>query len=79
MDASPEMLEYLQRIPALIYKSDDLGYVPTEQKEPLEKFVEQLIGRYMGTSPKKGYSYTWIPNHLQDANGDLSPRSFLKC
>ena len=75
---SPEMVEYLQQIPSLIYKSDDWGYVSIEQKEPLEKFVEQLIGRYMGTSPKKGYSYTWIPNHLQDANGNLFPRFFLK-
>ena len=33
----------------------------------------------MGASPKKGDSYSWVPNHLQDANGDLAPRSFLKC
>ena len=38
-----------------------------------------LIGRYIGASPKKGDSYSWVPNHLQDANGDLAPRSFLKC
>lgn len=79
MDDFPEMVGYLQQIPSLISANDNWGYIPTEQREPLEKFVEQLIGRYMGASPKKGYSYTWIPNHLQDANGDLSPRSFLKC
>ena len=38
-----------------------------------------MIGKYMGKNPKKGLSYTWVPNHIQDANGDLSPRPFLKC
>ena len=33
----------------------------------------------MGSTPKKGKSYSWPPNHLQDANGALSPRPFLKC
>ncbi len=26
-----------------------------------------------------GISYTWVPNHIQDANGKMAPRSFLKC
>ena len=27
---------------------------------------------------KKGITYRWIPNHLQDADGRIAPRSFLK-
>lgn len=33
----------------------------------------------MGKDPKRGFSYSWVPNHIQDANGAVSPRPFLKC
>jgi hypothetical protein len=32
----------------------------------------------MGSGAKKGITYRWIPNHLQDAGGRIAPRSFLK-
>lgn len=28
-------------------------------------------------SVKRGYPYTWLPNHLADGHGEISPRSFL--
>ena len=31
----------------------------------------------MGTGPKKGYAHRWIPNHLQDAQRRVVPRSML--
>ena len=31
----------------------------------------------MGTDPRRGFPYTWIPNHLEDADGRVSPRSFV--
>jgi hypothetical protein len=74
-----EMIEYMQQIPELILEDPTLGYVPTESKEKIKEFVDLFIGQYMGTSPKKGESYLWTPNHLQDAKGELAPRSFLKC
>lgn len=76
-----EAVDYLQRIPGLISQEmdPDLGYIPTEQKNKIEAFVTMMIGTYMGNSPKKGKSYFWFPNHLQDAKGALAPRSFLKC
>lgn len=78
---SPEAVAYLNQIPQLIRSDPDpmLGYIPTEKKDKIQKFVEMLLGIYMGNSPKQGRSYSWVPNHLQDANGALSPRSFLKC
>lgn len=36
-----------------------------------------LTGRWMGTDPRRGIPFTWIPNHLGDANQKVSPRSFL--
>ncbi|WP_420463148.1 KGGVGR-motif variant AAA ATPase [Candidatus Palauibacter sp.] len=41
-----------------------------------DKFHE-FAGPWMGTDRRRGYPYTWIPNHLADAGGKVSPRSFL--
>ena len=40
------------------------------------KFHE-VAGPWMGRGPKRGSPYTWIPNHLADIEGRVSPRSFL--
>lgn len=78
-EQTQEMLSYMSDIPGLVQENQSIGYLPTENEETLKVFIVKLIGRYMGSSPKKGDSYSWVPNHLQDANGDLAPRSFLKC
>ena len=36
-----------------------------------------ISGPWMGRGPKRGFPYTWIPNHLADTHGLVSPRSFL--
>ena len=36
-----------------------------------------IAGPWMGRGPKRGSPYTWIPNHLSDTQGMVSPRSFL--
>lgn len=36
-----------------------------------------IAGPWMGTDPRRGFPYTWLPNHLADALGQVSPRSFL--
>lgn len=76
-----ETVSYLRKIPELITADSDpaLGYIPSNEQKKMEAFVKMLIGTYMGSSPKKGKSYSWPPNHLQDANGALAPRPFLKC
>ena len=40
------------------------------------KFHE-VAGPWMGTDRRRGFPYTWIPNHLADTEGRVSPRSFL--
>lgn len=37
-----------------------------------------LAGRHMGTDYRRGVTYKWLPNHLQDGAGQVSPRSFLR-
>lgn len=76
---SDEMLQYLSDIPNLIQENESIGYVPTNDVNQIKKLITKMIGPYMGSSPKKGDSFSWVPNHLQDANGDLAPRAFLKC
>lgn len=74
-----EMTEYLQNIPGLIIENKtDLGLTATSNEKLFEELIEMMIGKYMGTNAKKGITYRWIPNHLQDAGGRIAPRSFLK-
>ncbi|MCO7272249.1 hypothetical protein NHH00_03635 [Cellulosimicrobium cellulans] len=46
-------------------------------REELERALHLIASRHMGTNHRKGYTYTWIPNHLADGRGQVSPRSFL--
>jgi hypothetical protein len=48
----------------------------TDEKK-LREIVEAIAGPWMGRSHKRGFTYTWIPTHLADAAGRVSPRSFL--
>ena len=41
------------------------------------KIFDMLAGRWMGTNAKRGFPFTWLPNHLADSKGQVSPRSFL--
>ncbi len=76
-----EMEAYLKSVPDLIQpqKYDALGYVPEDSEEAFRRLTEKMIGQYMGKNAKKGVSYAWVPNHIQDANGEMAPRAFLKC
>ena len=77
---SEAVLRYLSGIPGLMQGKDVLpGYSPAEKLPVLEAFASRLVGKYMGDSPRKGFTFDWIPSHLQDAKGRMYPRSFLKC
>ncbi|MGH3872589.1 MAG: hypothetical protein ACRDSR_13960 [Pseudonocardiaceae bacterium] len=39
--------------------------------------LELIASKYMGTDHRKGFTYTWLPNHLADGRQQVSPRSFL--
>ncbi|MFA7241273.1 MAG: hypothetical protein WC091_14270 [Sulfuricellaceae bacterium] len=61
-------------------KVDDVYPLPRELtagEQPLRRIVEALAGTWMGTTAKRGFTFTWIPTHLSDAKGRLSPRSIL--
>lgn len=47
------------------------------EDDKLRPVIEAIAGKWMGTNAKRGFTYTWIPTHLADAAGRISPRSFL--
>ncbi len=54
--------------------------VPTplrSNEEAQQRLWHQLAGRWMGTRERQGDTYPWLTNHLGDACGRVSPRSFL--
>jgi hypothetical protein len=56
-----------------------LGYLPPAffPESRQKAFVDHLVGEQMGKGVKKGYTYRWIPNRLQDARVRIVPRSLL--
>ena len=47
------------------------------QESRQRELFHTLAGPWMGRGPKRGFPYTWIPNHLADTEGLVSPRSFI--
>ena len=73
--SSQAVSSYLDLTPGLISgRNTSSGHRPTDNRKVMEAFIKNLIGEYMGKDPKKGASYSWIPGHLQDADGSLVPR-----
>lgn len=60
-------------------KNKLLGWMPPlELDERAQRnFGTALVGPYMGAGPTKGFSHTWLINHLQDAHLQVTPRSLL--
>jgi len=63
-------------------RADDIDVYPIPQPLRQDETVQQAVlhdmaTRYMGTNRRRGRTYTWLPNHLADAKGQVSPRSFL--
>lgn len=55
-----------------------VGVVP--ETLPLDKakaLVDAMAGEFMGTDKKRGRVFSWLPLHLSDARGQVSPRTFL--
>lgn len=76
-----DLVSYLKDVPDLLQAEENqaLGYLPGDSEKAFEAFVAKMIGKYMGSNAKRGESYAWVPNHIQDGNGEMAPRAFLKC
>jgi len=79
---SKEFRDVCNRMFKQKWKRHDLGIwmIPEEMRrlESVQQTVfHELVGKWMGTDAKRGNTYTWLPNHLGDGYGQVSPRSFL--
>jgi hypothetical protein len=46
-------------------------------KESQRHVFHAITGPWMGRDRRRGFPYTWLPNHLGDTRKQVSPRSFL--
>lgn len=65
VSASPDGQKPLFAVPRL-----------SNEEDQREKF-HAISGPWMGANARRGFPYTWVPNHLADTEGRVSPRSFL--
>lgn len=71
----------LARGQQIVWVSDGTVSLPpqlTRNAAVQERMFVQLAGRYMGADHRKGKTFTWLPAHLADGFGVVTPRSFLK-
>ncbi len=62
------------------YEDGNVWTVPLKlriEEEAQRKVFHAITGPWMGRDRRRGFPYTWLPNHLGDAGGQVSPRSFL--
>ncbi|EPE7165735.1 hypothetical protein ACSMAE_003095 [Cronobacter sakazakii] len=60
-------------------KYDNIRRWPLAYNKLIQKDAMSLLaGPYMGKNYKKGGTYDWPYKHLADANGKVTPRSFIK-
>ena len=78
-EASPMLLAWLKGTKHGFFLEDKpIGWMPGPMPEEVQKaFADRLAGEVMGAGARKGYTYRWIPNHLQDAQTRVVPRSVL--
>jgi hypothetical protein len=53
-----------------------LGFIASSENAQRACFV-RLAGPWMGSSRKRGATYSWLVQHLADARGETTPRGFL--
>jgi hypothetical protein len=78
-NSGQEMADYLGTLPNFLKETNTpLGITITSSEYYHQFMIEKIIGRFMGENPRKGFTYSWIPNHLKDAGGRIYPRAFLQ-
>lgn len=80
-DFGPEFREATSRESGAEWSVREGVHIPpsriSHDSEIQSPIIEALADETMGGGPKRGYTYSWIPLHLADAKGRISPRSYL--
>lgn len=80
MAADSGLRGWLEEVTSIsLARHKHLGWMPPPELDEREQksFGHALVGPYMGAGPTKGFSHTWLINHLQDALLRVTPRSLL--
>ncbi|MFE0774334.1 hypothetical protein [Streptomyces sp. NPDC058861] len=78
--ASAEAAAFRAAWPIWQQATDGRFLVPVElghDRQAQEEVFTTLVGRYMGTNARKGFTYNYLSCYLQDALGTITPRPFL--
>jgi hypothetical protein len=73
----PESAPVFREMSRLKEEESDLPLRLREDPAEQERIFIRFAGQYMGVDRRRGRVYTWLTNHLADAHGEVSPRSFL--
>ena len=63
------------------HERDSLWLVPENlrsDEDMQRELFHAIAGPWMGKDPRRGFPYTYLPNHLGDAFRKVSPRSFME-
>lgn len=81
MTAAKGLRDWLREVPRVeLSKREPLGYVPSSSdfdELTQKRFAKAFAGEFMGSGATKGFTHTWMINHLQDARKQVTPRSLL--
>ncbi|HMV59321.1 MAG TPA: hypothetical protein PKD38_19170 [Nitrospira sp.] len=61
-------------------QTEDVWTVPElmrRSEDAQKQLFHAMTGPWMGRDKRRGFPYSWLPSHLGDARGEVSPRSFL--
>lgn len=80
-NTSDDLWQYVTNVKSKVQfiEDEDLGHIPklADGKE-IQPFIDRMIGKYMGSSHKKGLTYTWLINHIRDGNDLALPRPLVR-
>ena len=62
-------------VPELVQRPISRRFIADEEQQ--RRRFHEITGPWMGKDRRRGFPYTWIPNHLGDANQRVTPRPFL--
>lgn len=55
----------------------DVPELMRRDEEAQKQIFHAMTGPWMGRDKRRGFPFSWLPSHLGDARGEVSPRSFL--
>jgi len=78
-NSSPELFHYCEEY-GVKFKTDDiLSYIPIiNDSSDAKSIIHTMLGKYMGTSHKKGLTDKWILTHIRDGHKQAFPRPLIR-